>query len=291
MKRVFGLLFLSLIANMLMGQNGLKQVDYTKEPKNTCRHVTLGSGFEKSGMVQYVARPKILESKWSGGQLTIKIFVVSDCCPPDYLGYMVHSDTLKLYYGDKMSISDKHGRPKEVQICCGFNGCCYEFEYKIKKLKHKNYLVVTSNVLGIGLIKPFPIGYTDSEYKSVHYSSECRSFDVCLDDKIADALSYYKRLGPLYDSLIDLHKQENAGERKMVDQLKKVWIKYFDCREAIYDEFIKSKVDREVYSSKLAEFESQVEHELKLLEPKLDITSKYLQGGAIAERIIDVKEK
>lgn len=282
-----------LIVNNALGQERLIQVSYTRDAQSSCGHVTLGSGFEKSGMVQYVARPKIIHSKWVEGQLTIKIFVVSDCCPPDYLGYIVNSDSLKLYYGDKKSIPDKDGRPKEVEICmCGFNGCCYEFEYKVKGLKQdENYLVTVSDVLDIGSIKPYPIGYTDSKYKSVRYSTDCKSFDECLDNKVNDAISYYKKLVPLYDSLIELHTQESAEERRMVNEIRKVWIRYFDCREAIYDEFIRSKVDQETYNSKLTAFESQVENELKILEPKLDIISKYLQGGAITESIHEAKEK
>ena len=140
MKTVLGLIFLLLTVNISLGQQRLIEVNYNHDPNSSCGHVTLGSGFEKSGMVQYVARPRILESKWIDQQLTIKIFVVSDCCPPDFLGYMVHSDTLKLYYGDKKSIPDKYGRPKEVDICmCGHNGCSYEFEYEINGLqKDKN---------------------------------------------------------------------------------------------------------------------------------------------------------
>jgi hypothetical protein len=159
MKAVLGLIFLSLTVNISLGQKRLVEVNYNRDPSSSCAHVRLGSGFEKSGMVQYVARPTIIESKWMDRQLTIKIFVVSDCCPPDYLGYMVHSDTLKLYYGDKKSIPDNYGRPKEVDICmCGHNGCPYEFEYKIDGLeKHKNYLVTVSDVLGIGSINPYPI--------------------------------------------------------------------------------------------------------------------------------------
>jgi hypothetical protein len=291
MKTVFGLIFLSLTANISLGQKSLTQVNYTHDPNSSCGHVTLGSGFEKSGMVQYVARPRIIELRWMDGQLTIKIFVVSVCCPPDYLGYMVHSDTLKLYYGDKKSIPDKYGRPKEVDICmCGHNGCCYEFEYKINGLeKEKNYLVAVSDVLSIGSIEPYPIGYTDSRYKSVHYLMKCSSFEECLDVKIDDAISHYKRLGPLYDSLIDLHKNGGPAERKMVDNIKDVWIKYFDCRDAIYDKFIKSNVNHKMYSLKVDEFESYVSKEVKLLEPRLDIVNKYLQSGALAEPIQEIK--
>lgn len=291
MKTVLGLIFLSLILNNSSGQDRPIEVNYNHDPNSPCGHITLGSGFEKSGMVQYVARPRIVESKWTDRQLTIKIFVVSDCCPPDYLGYMVHSDTLKLYYGDKKSIPDKYGQPKEVDICmCGINGCCYEFEYKIDGLKKdKNYLVAISDVLGIGSINPYPIGYIDSNNKSIHYAMECSSFEICLDEKIKEGISHYKRLGPLYDSLLDLHKYGGSAERKMVNYIKDVWIEYFDCREAIYDKFIKSNMDHKIYSSKVNEFESDVAIELKLLEPRLEIVNKYLKGAAFTEPIQEIK--
>jgi hypothetical protein len=196
MKAVYGLILLSLTVNISLGQKRLIEVNYNHDPTNSCAHVTLGSGFEKSGMVQYVARPRIIESKWIDRQLTIKIFVVSDCCPPDYLGYMVHYDTLKLYYGDKKSIPDMYGQPKEVDICmCGHNGCSYEFEYKINGLKKdKNYLVAISEVIGMGSINPYPIGYTNGRYKSIHYSMKCNTFEVCLDEKIKEAIYIMKNL-------------------------------------------------------------------------------------------------
>jgi hypothetical protein len=273
-----------------MAQKRPIQVSYTPDYNNSCGEVILGSGFEKSGMVRYVARPKILESKWNGRQLTIKIFVVSDCCPPDYLGYMEQSDTLILYYGDKKSLPTKSGMPDEVEIClCGHNGCCYEFEYSINGLSRStNYLVAVSDVLAFGL-KPYTIGYTDSKYKSVHYATECLSLDSCLEEKINEAVSHYKKLGPMYDSLINHHNNQSQKEKDMVDQIARVWIKYFVCREAIYDEFLRSNLDGDLYSRRLNQFESQIQSELKLLEPKLSITYEYLQGGSFIEPIKKIK--
>jgi hypothetical protein len=286
MKFVVSLIFLSVTINICLGQNALTKVDYHYNPNQSCMLVALGSGFEKSGMAQYVARPRIIESKWLDRRLNIKIFVVSDCCPPDYLGYMVHSDTLKLYYGDEKSIPDKNGQPKEIDICmCGPTGCCYEFEYVIDGLNaNKNYLVTVSDVLGIGSRDAYPVGYTDSSLKSIHYSTACNSFKVCLDNKIDEAISHYKKLGPLYDSLLALPRSGGPAERKMVDGIKNVWIKYFECREAIHDKFIESKLGKRVHKGKLTEFEAQVSSEVKLLTPRLDIVSKYLHGGAFLER-------
>jgi hypothetical protein len=93
----------------------------------------------------------------------------------------------------------------------------------------------------------------------------------------------------LYDSLLELHKNGGPAEQKMVDHIKDVWIKYFDSREAIYDKFIKSNVDNKMYRLKVDEFESHVSKEVKLLEPRLNIVNKYLQGGALAEPIQDIK--
>jgi hypothetical protein len=290
MKRIWGIIFIS-ITSIAWGQKRPIPVNFDSDTNNSCGHVSLGSGFEKSGMVQYVARPKIIESKWDGRQLTIKIFVVSDCCPPDFLGYVEQSDTLNLYYGDKKSLPNKNGQPQEIEICmCGHNGCCFEFEYRIKGLKRNtNYLVAISDVIGIGRITPYPIGYTDSKDKSVHYSRACTSFNVCLEDQIDEAVLQYKKLGPLYDSLITLRNNESPNQRDMVDHIKKVWIQYFSYREAIYDEFIRTKIDKTLYDSKINEFESRVWNELKLLEPKLNITNAYLSGGALSEPISELK--
>jgi hypothetical protein len=286
MKRGSALVLLSLTIGIAIGQKRPIQVSYTPDYNNSCGEVILGSGFEKSGMVRYVARSKILESKWNGRQLTIKIFVVSECCPPDYLGYVERSDTLILYYGDKKGLPTKDGMPDEVEIClCGHNGCCYEFEYVINGLSRStNYLVAVSNVSAFGL-KPYPIGYIDSKYKSVHYSRQCLSLESCLDEKIDEAVLYYKKLSPMYDSLIDHHNNQSQKEKDMVDQIERVWIKYFSFREAIYDEFLTSNLDGDLYNRKLNEFELQIQRELKLLEPKLNITSKYLHGGSFIEPI------
>jgi hypothetical protein len=287
MKGVLWLTLFSLILNVAMGQKRLTQVHYARDSAYSCGHVTLGSGFEKSGMVQYVARPKIIESKWTDRQLNIKIFVVSDCCPPDFLGYTEQSDTLNLYWGDKKSIPDEHGTPKEVDICmCGSNGCCYEFEYSIAGLKRNtNYLVAVSDILGIGRVKPYPIGYTDSKEKSVYYSNECDSFDACLDEKIDEAILHYRKLAPLYDSLIVLHKSGSTREKDMVYRIKQVWISYFKCREAIYDEYISSKIESNLYNARTRRFELEVTSELQMLEPRLSITNEYLQGGSLIEPI------
>jgi hypothetical protein len=118
---------------------------------------------------------------------------------------------------------------------------------------------------------------------------KCNSFEVCLDGKIKEAILHYKKLGPLYDSLLELDTSVGQSEKKMVDHIKDVWIKYFDCREAIYDQFIKANVDSKMYRAKVAEFELRVSNEVKLLEPRLNIVNKYLQGGAFAEPIKEIK--
>lgn len=289
MKIAWGLLLISLTLNATQGQVLPVQVGYTPAADNSCHEANLGSGFSKSGMVQYVARPVILHSKWSGDDLSIRIFVVSDCCPPDYLGYVVKSDTLILYYGDKKSVPQKYGSPAEIDICmCGHNGCCYEFEYNITGLNQKiNYLVKISDVVGIGLAPPRPIGYVNGREKSIYYH-ECDSLSKCLSDKIDAAISYYKKLGLLYGHLIDLHTRKSIGERKVVDEITGVWINYFSCREAIYDEFIKSRLDPKYYKSKVAEFEFAIADELELLNPKLEITNIFLRSGAFVE---DIKEQ
>jgi hypothetical protein len=292
MRRVWVLILFVLAGNIATGQKHPTQVRYGQDANSACGNVILGSGFEKSGMVRYVARPKIVESKWSGRQLTIKIFVVSECCPPDYLGYVKQADTLILYYGDKKNIPTKNGS-EEIGICmCGNNGCCYEFEYRIKGLnRNTNYLVAASPVLYIGRFKPYPLGYTDGRNKSIYYSAAGDSLETSLDTKINDAVSHYKMLGNLYDLLIEQHNNENSEERATIDEIEKNWIKYFKCKEAIYDEFVKSKLNASLYNSKIGDFESRVLHELKILEPKLNTVSKYLHAGGIDEPIKELKVK
>jgi hypothetical protein len=292
MKRIYLLVLLSFTVNISFGQKYPIQVSYDEDSNSSCGTVTLGSGFEKSGMVRYVARPKIIESKWRGRQLTITIFTVSGCCTHDYLGYVEQSDTLILYYGSQVNLPNKHSGHKEVEICmCGHNGCCFEFEYRITGLKKKtNYLVAISDVMGIGLIKPYLIGYIDEENKSIHYSQDCDLLEECLDKKIEEAVSNYKNLIPLYTLLIEQHKNENPVERETIDNIRRTWIRYFSCREAIYDEFIRSKLDQNVYSLKINEFESQVQSDLLLLESKLNITSEYLIMGSLREPIIENKK-
>ena len=287
MHAVFGLILISLSVTISLAQTRAIPVKYNYDPNAGCKQVVLGSGFEKSGMVQYVARSKIIESKWIGKQLSIKIFVVSDCCPPDFLGYLVRNDTLQLYYGDKRSIPVKEGQPKEVEICmCGHNGCGYQFEYKIDGLKkNRNYLVGLSDVLGIGSRAPIPIGYTDGRFKSINYPKEGGLLEVRLDEKIDEAISSYKKLEPLYDSLLQLHRAGGSGESEIVGRIKWVWIDYFTAREAIYDKYVRHNLNTKKYSFRVDKFELDVQNQLKSLMPKLEIVSTFLSGGALSEAI------
>ena len=180
MKKNGQLILLILLATAALGQKLPIQVKHSGDPHTSCGKATLGSGFEKAGMVQYVARPRIIDSKWHDTQLTIKVFVVSECCPPDYLGYLAKSDTLVLYYGNEKHLPTKAGAPEEVEIClCGTSGCCYEFEYNVNGLnRNTNYIVAVSDVLDIGFREAYAIGYINGKHKSIRYSNLCESLEV-----------------------------------------------------------------------------------------------------------------
>jgi hypothetical protein len=169
---------------------------------------------------------------------------------------------------------------------CGHNGCGYQFEYKIDGLKkNRNYLIEISDVLGIGLRSPIPIGYSDGKYKSINYPIEGRLLEGRLDEKITEAMSAYKKLQPLYDSLLEMHRVGGSAQGEIVNRIKRVWIDYFALREAIYDKYVRSNVDSKKYSVKVDRLELNVQNELKSLMPKLEIVSTFLSDGAVSESV------
>lgn len=254
----------------------------------SCQDAELGWGFELSGMVNYVARPKIIQSSWLEQTLSIGISVVAECCPPDFLGYSIQKDTIVLYYGFKQNIPTVRNPTDQIQVClCGHSGCCYEFEYQIPNLrKNINYLIATSNVLDLNLNfkkSPNPINYLRSEHKSIFYQ-HCDFPELCLNQYMEMSLKVYKELRPLYTDLMTEIERDSNAKGELLMKIRNLWTEFFSLEGAINDNFVKLKLEQKKYLEATAKHRSDLEAEMVELRKVLIEVDKHLYKGMFIEK-------
>jgi hypothetical protein len=276
----------------------LRELHPSHEIDNLCQgSVSLGSGFERSGMNNRVVPPRILESYWRADTLFVRLAVVLDCCPHDYLGYTLAADSLVLYYGVKSDIPPEKGEVSEIRVClCVDTGCCYEFEYEIPGLnKATNYWIGAQDVVVFRRLNPFPLQYLYPEKQSILYSS-CDNLDRCFREHIEQSIVQYRKLLPLYEQLLGEIETDHKDKYQTIEQLRRIWWNYFSEERAIMDPYLRTRLAPGLWDQLMVEQRAAIAHELEKLSDIMNKVSRQVRGGLVlgeeveGDGVVEVKE-